>query len=122
MANKRGSQGFTLIETLVALAIFGLAAVTLLKLEGATMSSTLLLERKVIAQIVARNVAADVLTDPISPPLGTATGAEAEAGTDWHWTRVTSQMPDSRLVQVLISVADPGGGEAASITLYRRVG
>lgn len=122
MANKRSSQGFTLIETLVALAIFGLAAVTLLKLEGATMSSTLLLERKVIAQIVARNIAADVLTDPISPPFGTATGVEAGAGTDWHWTRVTSHMPDSRLVQVLISVADPGGGEAASITLYRRVG
>ena len=120
MANKRSGQGFTLIETLVALAIFGLAAVTLLKLEGATMSSTLLLERKVVAQIVARNIAAEVLTDPISPPFGTVQGVEAEAGTEWHWTRRISHLPDSRLMQVVISVADPGGGEAASITLYRR--
>lgn len=121
MANKRATQGFTLIEALVALAIFGLAAVTLLKLEGATMSSSQLLERKVIAQIVARNVAAEVLTDPISPPFGTVSGVDAEAGTEWHWTRVVSHLPDSRLMQVVISVADPGGGEAASITLFRRV-
>jgi general secretion pathway protein I len=120
LGNKRFAEGFTLIESLVALAIFGLAAVTLLKLEGATMSSSQLLERKAIAQIVARNIAADVLTDPIAPPFGTATGTDMEAGAEWHWTRTISHMPDNRLMQVVISVGDPGGGEAASITLYRR--
>jgi len=114
--------GFTLIEALVALAIFGLAAVTLLRLEGATMSSTRLLERKVIAQIVARNLATEALTDPVSPPFGTVSGVESNAGSEWRWTRRTTRMGDTRLQRIAISVADPGGGEAAAVLLYRRVG
>jgi general secretion pathway protein I len=122
LANDRTENGFTLIEALVALAIFGLAAVTLLRLEGATLSGTRLLERKVIAQIVARNLAAEALTDPVSVPFGTTTGVENDADTAWRWTRVTTRMPDSRLQQIAISVADPGGGEAGSLVIYRRVG
>jgi general secretion pathway protein I len=122
LANESRQNGFTLIEALVALAVFGLAAVTLLRLEGATLTGTRLLERKVIAQIVARNLAAEAITDPVSVPFGTASGVETEAGTDWHWRRETSRMPDARLQQISISVDDPAGGEAAALILYRRVG
>jgi general secretion pathway protein I len=122
LANDRRQNGFTLIEALVALAVFGLAAVTLLRLEGATLTGTRLLERKVIAQIVARNLAAEAITDPVSVPFGTASGVETEAGTDWQWRRVASRMPDTRLQQISISVDDPAGGEAAALILYRRVG
>lgn len=122
MANDGGEDGFTLIEALVALAVFGLAAVTLLRLEGATLTGSRLLERKVIAQIVARNLAAEAITDPVSVSFGTALGMEMQAGTEWHWRRVTSRMPDARLQQISISVDDPAGGEAAALILYRRVG
>lgn len=122
MGNDKHEDGFTLIEALVALAVFGLAAVTLLRLEGSTLTGARLLERKVIAQIVARNLAAEAVTDPVSVPFGTASGVETEAGTDWHWRRETSRLPDSRLQQISISVDDPAGGEAAALVLYRRVG
>jgi general secretion pathway protein I len=122
LASDSRENGFTLIEALVALAVFGLAAVTLLRLEGATLTGTRLLERKVIAQIVARNLAAEAITDPVSGPFGTSSGVETEAGTDWRWSRVTSRMPDARLQQISISVDDPTGGEAAALILYRRVG
>ena len=48
----RGESGFTLIEMLVALAIFSLAALALLRLQGATVTTTGQLQDQALAQIV----------------------------------------------------------------------
>ena len=113
-------RGFTLIEVLVALAVFSLAALTLLRLEGATMTNARMLEVRAAAEIVARNRAVEVLTDPGAPVIGTASGSEMQAGRPWPWVRITRPMPDAGLVEVRISVPSPFGGEAASLTVYRR--
>jgi general secretion pathway protein I len=116
------ARGFTLIEVLVALSVFGLAALTLLRLEGATMTNARLLEIRTVAEIVARNQAVEVLTDPTAPVVGTASGSEMQAGQGWPWIRQVRRMPDPALVEVTIRVLGPLGGEAASIRLYRRTG
>ena len=115
-------SGFTLIEVLVALAVFSLAALTLLRLEGATMTNARMLEIRTAAEIVARNRAVEVLTDPIAPSIGSESGSEMQAGHAWAWIRTARRMPDAGLVEVTIHVASPFSGEAASITVYRRVG
>src|SRR4051794_5736947 len=61
---RREQGGFTLIEMLVALAIFSLAALALLRLGGATATNSARLGSQAMAQIVARNLAVEVLTDP----------------------------------------------------------
>ena len=116
------ARGFTLIEVLVALAVFSLAALTLLRLEGATMTNARMLEVRTAAEIVARNRAVEVLTDPLAPSIGTVSGSETQAGQVWAWVRTVRRMPDAGLVEVAIHVASPFGGEAASIIVYRRVG
>jgi general secretion pathway protein I len=112
-------HGFTLIEMLVALAVFSLAALALLRLEGATLSSTYELDRRTMAQIVARNLAAEALTDPVAPPLGTTTGEEANGGRRWRWTRNARRIGDGRTVRIDISVADAAGQALAGLTLVR---
>ena len=57
-------EGFTLIEMLVALAIFSLAALALLRLGGATATNSARLESQALAETVARNIAVETLTDP----------------------------------------------------------
>lgn len=113
--------GFTLIEMLVALAVFSLAALALLRLEGATLASTYELDRRTIAQIVARNVAAETLTDPAAPALGATSGETANAGVMWRWTRDTARVGDQRVVRVDISVADAAGQAMAGLTIVRPV-
>jgi general secretion pathway protein I len=70
--------GFTLIEMMVALVIFSLAALALLRLQGATVSNTARLQDQAFAQIVARNIAVETMTDPVSACLraGKRTGGE----------------------------------------------
>ncbi len=114
-------RGFTLIEMLVALAIFSLAALALLRLGGATATNSARLREQAIAQIVADNVAAEVLTDPEPPAFGIQTGEAINAGRRWAWTRRTDRSPEARIQQIEIQVSDPSGGPGrASLIVFRR--
>ena len=104
------SSGFTLIEMLVALAIFSLAALALLRLSGATAANSARLQDQGIAQIVAENVAVETLTDPGPPPIGTQAGQAVNAGRRWVWTRTTARSPEARILQIEIAVTSLDGG------------
>ncbi|MFZ4687900.1 MAG: type II secretion system minor pseudopilin GspI [Polymorphobacter sp.] len=119
MADDR-ETGFTLVEVLVALAIFSLAALALLRLQGAALGTTARLDEKTIAAIVAQNQAVDAMTSPLPPAFGTASGTVTNAGRAWRWTQVTARTPDPRLQRIEIRVAGRDGGTAAALTLVRR--
>ncbi len=114
-------HGFTLIETLVALAIFSLAALALLRLEGATLSSTAMLTDRAVGQIVVRNLAVDVMTDLRAPAVGETNGSVVNAGRTWRWTRLTKQTDDARIVRVDLSVFDDAGRPSGALSLARTV-
>jgi general secretion pathway protein I len=113
--------GFTLIEMLVALAIFSLAALALLRLEGATVSSTALLQEQAMAQIVARNIVAETLTDPSPPPFGELRGEAVNGGRRWIWVRRTGRSPEPRIQQIEVAVISDRGTQAAALAAFRRV-
>lgn len=119
--SDRDENGFTLVEMLVALAVFSLAALALLRLEGATLSSTADLDQKLMAQIVARNVAVQTLTDPVAPSLGLTSGEDVNGGRRWRWERRTTRPGDPRLVRVDIEVRDAVGVNQAALTVVRQV-
>ena len=114
--------GFTLIEMLVALAVFSLAALALLRLEGATVASTARLQDQAIAQIVARNLAVESLTDPVPPSFGRSSGREYNGGRTWNWTRTVARSPEPRIQQIRIEVQSQLGPERARLTIFRRAG
>lgn len=116
---KAAEKGFTLIEMLVALAIFSLAALALLRLSGATATNSARLTEQALAQTVARNLAVEVLTDPQSPPFGTQAGALTNAGRQWRWTRVVDRSPEARIQLITIRVEGEQGTGAATLTLFR---
>ena len=112
-------DGFTLLEMLVALAVFSIAALALLNLQTVTVTNTAVLRDHTIGQIVARNVAVEALTDPQPPAQGTETGEELNAGREWRWARVTGESPEPRILQIDIQVTDEVGNNAASLTVFR---
>lgn len=120
-AASQGGAGFTLIEMVVALAIFSLAALALLRLEGLVLSSTARIADRVTGQIVARNLAIELLTDPRAPAVGSATGTVVNAGQNWRWARVVKGTADSRIVRIDLTVTDALGRGSGALTLARPV-
>ena len=115
-------QGFTLVEMMVALAIFSLAALALLRLEGATVANTARLDDQAMAQIVARNIAVETLTDPAPPPFGRTAGTIVNGGRNWAWTRNADRSPEPRIQMITIAVRSQSGPAGATLTLFRRAG
>lgn len=118
---SRSDRGFTLIEMLVALAIFSLAALALLRLEGATLTGTARLADTGVAQIVVRNLAVGLLTDPRAPAFGQQAGAVVNAGQTWHWTRDVKRTDDARIARIDLAVADEGGRTLTRLSFARPV-
>lgn len=118
-ASVGNARGFTLIEMMVALAVFSLAALALIRLEGATIRGAATLDTTLMAQTVARNVAIEALTDTRAPTIGTATGTEHNGGRDWSWTRVVGPSGDTRILRIEVSVADAAGRNAGHLSVIR---
>nr|WP_307003103.1 type II secretion system minor pseudopilin GspI [Sphingomonas sp. SORGH_AS_0879] len=116
---RAGEDGFTLIEIMVALAVFSLAAMALVRLESATIRGAAILDETVVAQMVARNVAIAAVTDPQAPALGRMSGTEVNGGRSWKWTRIVSGTGDVRVVRIDVAVANAGGRIAGRMTMVR---
>ncbi|MBQ0770759.1 MAG: type II secretion system minor pseudopilin GspI [Sphingomonadales bacterium] len=116
---KSGERGFTLIEMLVALSVFSLAALSLIRLQAYTTHNAAELELRVVAQTVVRNRAVEILTDPRPPALGQQNGTVENGGWQWQWAQDAKLTEDQRFIQVDISAREEGNGAPASLTILR---
>lgn len=116
---RSAEHGFTLIEIMVALAVFSLAALALIRLESATIRGAGVLDRTLLAQAVARNVAIDAVTAAEPPPSGATRGVEVNGGAPWTWTRSVTPTGDRRIVRVDVAVADGSGRVLGRLMMVR---
>lgn len=116
---RSAEHGFTLIEIMVALAVFSLAALALIRLEGATIRSTALLQSTLLAQIVARNVAVEAVSGVQPPTRGRVSGAEQNGGRAWRWVRDVRAIGDGDVMRIDVAVADQEGAVLGRATMIR---
>lgn len=105
---------------MVALAVFSLAALALLRLQGATLRTAADLDRRALAQVTARNLQVEMLTDPAPPALGASGGTVTNGGRPLAWTRVVQRDTDPRFMLVTVSVGAEPGASPAVLSFVRR--
>ncbi len=119
-APRRGN-GFTLIESLVALAVFSLVALTIMNLAGENARTAGYLERRILGSIVAENLAVQAFAIPNPPAFGQTQGATSMAGRDWRWTQTVAATDDPVILRIEIRVLEQRS-EAAWLTVFRDTG
>ncbi|WP_066517435.1 type II secretion system minor pseudopilin GspI [Sphingobium cloacae] len=107
---------------LVALAVFSLAALALVRLQGVTLRTAADLDSKALGQIVARNLMVEAQTDPAPPSVGEEEGEVENGGRRWRWKRVVKATDDKRLLQVDVTVEGQAGASPAALSFVRVVG
>ena len=111
--------GFTLIEIMVALAVFSLAVLALVRLESATIRGATILDETMVAGLVARNVAIEAVTDPTPPARGVSNGVEENGGRRWAWSRNVQATGNAAIVRIDVAVADPSGAVIGRASMVR---
>ena len=101
------SQGFTLLEVLVATTIIAVALGAIIKSTGAGTANLAYLRDKTFAHWVAMNQMAQVQARGKFPALGKTSGKEEMANRDWYWSMTVKEPPgyeykDVRRVEIRV--------------------
>ncbi|MBV7316697.1 type II secretion system minor pseudopilin GspI [Shewanella sp. NIFS-20-20] len=100
------NKGMTLLEVMVALGIFAVAALAITKSLGDLMANMPILEERTLAQWVADNQMVDARLEPGFLPIGKKEGSEELAGKEWYWRREIVKTTDDNFRMIRISVSD----------------
>ena len=114
-----GEGGFTLIEIMVALAVFSLAVLALLRLETATIRGASTLDDSLVAGLVARNVANDAISEARPPVAGRTAGSEVNGGRSWNWVRNVRPTGNTSIVRIDVAVTNRAGQIVGRTTAIR---
>ena len=118
MTDRRARRdGFTLVEMLVALAVFGLSAMALLNLAGENTRSAARVESRTLGGVVADNLVVEAVIAP-SLSNGVSNGRTNLAGRDWSWTRIVAPTDVADIQRVEVRVSNDEG-QAADRTAFR---
>jgi len=113
--------GFTLLEMLVALSVFAIAALALARLDSFAIATAASLDERSMAILVARNEAALAATDPGPVVRGSTVSSVTNGGRRFQVRRTVTPTDDRRLVRIDIVALEQGSGARSAMTLVKRV-
>ena len=100
----KAKRGMTLIEVMVALAIFAITGTAILKATGDHISSVGQIEEITLATWVANNQLTRAHLDNQWPPQNNLRGSVEMAGRTWFWQQTVTQTNDKDLRAIDIQV------------------
>ncbi|PKP83481.1 MAG: type II secretion system protein GspI [Alphaproteobacteria bacterium HGW-Alphaproteobacteria-18] len=99
-----GQRGFSLMEALVAIAVFSTAAVGLISLNTNSIRISSQLGDRILARQVAENIAVRTVTDPQLQIIGMSAGEETQRQRSYEWERLITPAPREDLIEIAIRV------------------
>jgi general secretion pathway protein I len=113
-------HGFSLLEVVVAVAVFSLGALAVLNVLGQGSLSTVADESQAVAAIVAENRLAEAMAQTTPPPTGVTRGRETALSRSWDWEMRVGPSPQPRILRIDVSVNESGSKQTlASLASFR---
>ncbi|WP_395338676.1 type II secretion system minor pseudopilin GspI [Ningiella sp. W23] len=105
-SRKQKNMGFTLLEVLVAVAIFALAGAAIVKSAAEHLNAVSMLKNMTFATYVANNQLSEAaLRARVTwPPKNNLVGDALMADREWYWEQTTLKTTDDDLLQVSVTV------------------
>lgn len=116
-------RGFTLMEALVAVAVFATAAMGLISLNTNSIRISAQLGDRTLARLVAENIAVSTVTDAQLQVVGRTAGEASQRRQTFEWERTITPAQRADLIQISIRVKLKGEEESilSELTLLHRI-
>ena len=101
----RHARGFTLLEVLVALAIFAVVAASVLSASARSLKTAARLEDKTFASWLADNRLQEMQLADTPPGEGREQGETAYAGRRWLWESEVQATSEPEMLRITVRVA-----------------
>lgn len=107
-ASHAADAGFSMVEALVALAVFALAGVGLVQLQAQSLRTLSIAEGRALADMVAQNALVDAAARLEAPVLGAGETEIENAGRDWTLRTIVAPTPDAAIRRISVEVRRNG--------------
>ena len=114
-------NGFTLIEMLVALSVFSIAALALLRIDAYAVGTAANLRENGMARLVAANEAALIVSGPGAPTRGTNTKNVANGGQTFAVITQVEPTADPRFLTIILTVRPLPSGPSQRLVTVKRI-
>lgn len=114
MSRALSEAGFSLVETLVALAVFAMAGVGLVQLQAHALQTLTRVETRALADMLAQNALVDIVAARAPPALGARQDEVRFAERDWRVAISVEATPDPVTRRVSVMVTPPAGDAPAA--------
>ncbi|MGB1262105.1 MAG: type II secretion system minor pseudopilin GspI [Cognaticolwellia sp.] len=101
---KKRRNGFTLIEVMLAMAVFSIAGIAILGTADTNARNLGYLESKIIANWVASNQLVEATLDKSWPPKNNKKGKVELAGQEWLWQQKVIKTTDKNMRAIVMEV------------------
>lgn len=104
MSNASNEAGFSLVEALVALAVFAMAGVGLVQLQSHSLSTFQRVETRALADIIAQNELTLIVATQERRPVGQREQRLSYANREWRVTTEIVATPSPRTRRAVVEV------------------
>ena len=119
MRDIGGTGGPLLVSGLAA--VFSIAALALLRLDGFAVSTTADIDARILAGLVVQNEAALAATDSGPVVRGATSVSRTNGGRTFIVQRTITPTADQRLVRIDLVAVDQASSRRAMLTMVKRV-
>jgi len=113
--------GFTLIEVMLAMAVFAIAGTALLGSAETNLSTLSKLEQNIIASWVVSNQLVEASLDQSWPPKNNKQGKVEMAGKEWYWQQEVIKTTDKNMRAIVMKVRINEKDESAAVQMVTYV-
>lgn len=114
------NKGMTLLEVMVALAIFAITGTAIMKAATDHLSGVSQIEEITLATWVANNQMTQVMLSEQWPPKDNQKGSQEMSGRTWYWQQKILKTNDEHLrsVEITVGLDENYEGNITTVTSY----